>query len=76
MLRDERFLRENFKNIYTRLSTIVNKSAKYFPTMGMFCPQPGNDSFPTWEIGFVASFIEKHLAPLMGMLKDTFAKNS
>ena len=60
MLRDERFLRENFKNIYTSLSTIVTKSAKYIPNLGIFCPQPGNVSFPTWE----------QFTPLMGTLRN------
>ena len=33
------------------------KAYGYIPSMGMFCSQAGNISFPTWE----------HLVPLMGM---------
>ena len=41
---------------------IANKSAKKIPNLGMFCPQPGNVSFPPWE----------HRVPLMGNLSAVF----
>ncbi len=39
---------------------------EFFPNLGMFCSQPGNVSFPTWEIGFAASLVEEHYAPING----------
>ena len=49
MLRDERFLRENFKNIYTRLSTIVNKTKHNRQQKREIFSHDENVLSPTWE---------------------------
>ena len=46
----------------TKAENFAIKKARIFPNLGMFCPQPGNVSFPPWE----------HRVPLMGNLSAVF----
>ena len=50
---------------------IDNKSAKKIPNLGMFCPQPGNVSFPPWE-GCVPLMGISNKKGLLGIIEQAF----